>query len=420
LSAGHYQRFLSRRGQRLQPSAIRALQPFLSIPGMISLGGGMPNRATFPLDSLSFTSPLLPAGSEITVDSQALSAALQYSSSFGLPGLVDWLRAWQIRVHQPPLVRADAADSDLGICFFNGSQHALTVAFDILLNEGDAILVERPTYSGALAILRTVGADLKPVMTDGGGLVPASLREAVARTPSAKLLYVIPTGQNPSGASLSKQRKEEIYQIACEHDLLILEDDPYWNLQLNPEARQANASFLSMDREGRVLRFDSFSKVISAGLRLGFATGPPFLIEKMQLHQQASTLHPSGVAQGILLALLNRIGSDGLDRHIDRVQDFYRVQRDHMIAAVDRHLHGLVSYEPPQAGMFLWLESRHHPDTDELIRLQGPARKVLAVSGQSFQPDNAPSPFIRTSYSTATPADMDLACQRLAELLRPH
>ena len=377
---------------------------------MISLGGGMPNPSTFPISSLSMT--LRNHQTPLSLSPSELSEGLQYSASFGLPGLVQWTHDWQAKAHQP-------ADDGFGVCYFNGSQHALSVAFDILLNEGDSILVENPTYSGALALLRTLGIRTIPLETDRHGLVPRSLRSALQQHPSARLLYVIPTGQNPSGASLPLERKRELLDLASEHNLLVLEDDPYWNLQLDSEFAAQNRSLFSLDQERRVLRFDSFSKVISAGLRLGFASGPAQLIEKMQLHQQASTLHPSGVSQALLLQILREYGDQGLHSHIDSVQAFYRAQRDHMIAAIERHLTGLVRYSVPQAGMFMWVESVHHRDTHQLIKEGGPQKKVLAVSGQSFVPDDTPSSFIRLSFSTATPEEMDLACSRLAELVKP-
>ena len=393
---------------------------------MISLGGGMPNPATFPVSSLSLeikqvgpSSSLLPF--TLTLTGGDLDEALQYSASYGIPRLTAWLRSWQAREHTPPYVanHTSPSDQELSVCMFNGSQHALAVAFDVLLNDGDAVLVERPTYSGALACLRALGADLRSVATDGHGLIPADLERAVAEAPHARVLYLIPTGQNPSGASLPVERKREIYKIACAHDLLVLEDDPYWNLQLDKALARQNRSLMSMDVEGRVLRFDSFSKVVSAGLRLGLASGPPALVEKLQLYQQATTLHPSGVSQMLLLRILQHLGEQGFEQHLGAVQDFYRSQRDCFVGAVEAHLSSLVRYQLPAAGMFLWMEALHHTDTDELIKVGGPKQKVLAVSGQSFQPDDKPCNFLRTSFSTATPEQMDQACRRLASLLAP-
>lgn len=269
-------------------------------------------------------------------------------------------------------------------------------------------------------MLRPMGVKLEPVRIDQDGLIPEALEAKVKKCPSGRVLYSIPTGQNPSGASLTPERKRAIYEIACRHNLLIVEDDPYWYLQLDQERRDKNVSFLSMDVEGRVLRMDSFSKVISAGLRLGLATGPAPLVEKMQIIQQCTSLHPSGLSQTILLSVLEHWGQQGLAQHIDGIQHFYRTQRNHFLRALQTHLEGLVDYTVPNAGMFFWLNCKGIQDADAFLKTHAREAKVLAVSGQAFSPDNLPSSFIRTSFSTASPQEMDTACLRLRNLLLTH
>lgn len=203
---------------------------------------------------------------------------------------------------------------------------------------------------GALAALFPLGCNLHGIRTDGHGLDPAHLKHVLSTwDPSKsrpKMLYLIPNGGNPTGSTLTLERKKAIYQLAREHDLIIIEDDPYYFLQFGPKA----PSFFSMDEDARVVRLDSFSKVVSSGLRIGFATGPKPLIERIQLHGQASSLHPSGLSQAALLAYLNHVGQDGFVEHTLKVAKFYEGRRDVFCRAASRHLKGLVEMVEPSAG----------------------------------------------------------------------
>eukprot|EP01094_Clydonella_sp_ATCC50884_P004313 TRINITY_DN13341_c0_g1_i2.p1 TRINITY_DN13341_c0_g1~~TRINITY_DN13341_c0_g1_i2.p1 ORF type:complete len:319 (+),score=71.50 TRINITY_DN13341_c0_g1_i2:202-1158(+) len=312
-----------------------------------------------------------------------------------------------------------------------GSQDGLSKAFDMLIDEGDPVLVEDPTYSGALAALLPLRANLVPVRTDNEGLVPESFEESIASSTQVhgkkpKILYCIPTGQNPSGATLPNARREHIYEIACKHDILILEDDPYWNLQLPPHKGSASdaapgalRSFLSMDNSARVLRFDSLSKVLSSGIRLGWVTGPEELVERLQLDQQATCLHPCGVSQIMVAALLEQWGEEGWNAHVKKVQEAYGARRDIFANLCDKYLQGLpVSWSVPDAGMFFWFHLHNVKDTAALINEKALKEKVLLVPGVAFSPVGAASSFCRAAFSTASPEDMETAVQRFAALLR--
>jgi kynurenine/2-aminoadipate aminotransferase len=234
------------------------------------------------------------------------------------------------------------------------------------------------------------------------------------------VLYTIPVGSNPTGASLTLERKKDIYSIAREFELLILEDDPYYWMQFSS---QRTPSFLSMDVDGRVLRFDSFSKLLSSGLRVGFVTGPPALIERIELHQQASVLHSSGVSQALVSGLFDQWAAAnggsihaGFNLHCQGIADYYRERRDFFLASADRHLSGLCEWSAPSAGMFVWMKLPVE-DADAFIKSKARKAKVLLVPGQSFDPHDRPSSWARAAYSTATLPEIDEALRRLAELL---
>jgi len=411
-----YMPFLSLTSVRRQPSPIRSLQPYMDTPGMISLGGGMPNASFFPIAGLEVR---LVGGTVLPLVAADVSSALQYSSSYGITEFVQWLKAHQTHLHHPPY----ASEKDWNVCVTTGSSDANAKAFEMLINPGDHVLVENPTYSGSLAALRPLGCTLVGLPTDHEGLSATHLRSLLSSWPSErpkpKVLYLIPTGQNPSGATLPEERRREIYAIAQQYNLLILEDDPYFHLQLDTkEGDPPLRSFFSMDVDGRVLRFDSFSKIISSGLRIGWATGPAPLIERIQLHQQASTLHVSGLSQTILLKLLKHWGDDGLKHHITRVQEGYRKRRDLFCSLAEKHLRGLAEWHPPSAGMFVWFKILGIQSSEKLIKEKALEQKVLLVPGVAFTPNGEDSPFVRASFSTATPEEMDEALRRFAALLR--
>ncbi|KAH3767679.1 PLP-dependent transferase [Pelomyxa schiedti] len=408
-----YTKYLSPRCLRRQPSPIRAIMPLTSIPGMISLGGGLPNASTFPFKSINFE---LKDGTTVSLTGPQLSTALQYSPSYGVKEFCDYLINFQKTLHNPPY-------APFNVVVSSGSQDLMCKAFDMLLSEDDYALVESPTYPGAIGAMRPIGCKLVGVPTDDFGLVPEALAEILTNWDATKkrphVLYIIPNGQNPSGASLSLARKQAIYALACKFDLIILEDDPYYFLNYPTEPPSPPVpSFFSMDTEARVIRLDSFSKVMSSGLRIGFATGPSFLIEKLQLDMQVSLLHTSGVSQMSILSLLTTWGPTGWQNHVKSVQLFYKQRCDLFCSLVEKHLSGLVTWKKPVSGMFLWMKCNGVADTMELIQKRAVQKKVLLVPGESFDPEGKKSSYVRASFSTASDADMEEAIVRLAALLR--
>ena len=200
------------------------------------------------------------------------------------------------------------------------------------------------------------------IASDQDGMRPDKLREVLADKwqPSEmevlgapKIMYINPTGANPTGTVLTPERRKEIYQIACDYNILILEDDPYFYMQFGD---CKVPSLLSMDTEGRVLRFDSFSKILSSGIRLGFVTGPKPLVNQIMLHMQVSVINAASLSQVVTNELLKQWGDDGLSDHVAKVAQFYEDRRDAMLAAADKHLTGLCEWSIPKSGMFLWIK----------------------------------------------------------------
>ena len=317
----------------------------------------------------------------------------------------------------------------------NGSQDGLAKVMEMLIGEGDTVLTETPTYSGALSILRPLCCRIVGLPCDGDGLIPDAMRERLAswnettdgRRP--RILYAIPTGQNPSGSTMTEERRRAIYQICCDFDILILEDDPYYFLHYGhspvPPAgsdalfsRPYQPSLFSLDVQGRVIRFDSLSKVLSSGLRLGYVTGPVGFVNVMLLCIQATNLHSAGIAQVMAAKYMKHLGEQGWKRHVTAVSLFYARRRDLLLSYCDKYLQGLVEYTVPSAGMFVWFKLVGVEDSKLLIETEARKALVLLVPGQVFMPNGEVSNYVRASFSLATEADMEVAMERFATVLK--
>ncbi|KAM9329895.1 kynurenine/alpha-aminoadipate aminotransferase, mitochondrial [Gastrophryne carolinensis] len=420
----NYARFLTAVSASRKPSPIRAMTDLLlrSPPSVISLAGGAPNPDTFPFKAATIT---LKDGTAIEIGDNLMKKALQYSATPGVPELLSWLKDLQKKLHNPPTLTYSPDEGKMELCVTTGSQEGLSKVFEMLVNPGDNVLLDAPTYSGTLAAVKPLGCNLIGIPTDQHGIIPQALKHILSRwqpedaqnpeKKSPKVLYTIPNGGNPTGASLNIERKIEIYQIAQQYDLIIMEDDPYYFLQFN---KPWAPSFLSMDVDGRVIRADSMSKILSSGLRIGFLTGPKPLIDRITLHMQASTLHTSAFTQVMVFQLLQKWGIEGFMKHIEGVINFYKTQRDAMLASADKWLTGLAEWHSPSAGLFLWIKIKGVPDTHQMIMQKAISNEVLLVPGSAFNIDSSePSPYVRASFSLSSPEQMDLGLQRLASLI---
>ncbi|XP_006902196.1 PREDICTED: kynurenine/alpha-aminoadipate aminotransferase, mitochondrial [Elephantulus edwardii] len=421
----NYTRFLTAASSAREPSVIRTLTEIMARAPktVISLAAGAPNPNTFPFKTATIT---IENGKPIQFEEEKMKRALQYSQSAGIPELLTWLRQLQIRLHNPPTVHYSPSQGQMDLCVTTGSQDGLSKVFEMLVSPGDNIILDEPVYSGTIQALKPLGCNLINVSSDEHGIIPDSLKEVLSKwkpedsqdpkknTP--KFLYTVPSGNNPTGISLAADRKKEIYELARKYNFLIIEDDPYYFLQYT---KPWLPTFLSMDVDGRVIRADSFSKVLSSGLRIGFLTGPKPLIERIVLHTQASTLHTSTFTQLMVSELLHQWGEEGFLAHVERVTDFYRNQRDALLACADKWLRGLAEWHVPNGGMFLWVKMKDIADSKQVIEEKALKNQVLIVPGYAFFIDKkAPSPYFRVSFSIASPEQMDVACQRLAQLIK--
>lgn len=316
-----------------------------------------------------------------------------------------------------------SSNQDISIIITTGSQDGITKVLDTILDEEDSIIVEEPSYAGVMAFMKSMNLNIVGIEIDSNGMKSDKLSMVLEKWDSIypqkkkpKAMYIIPTGQNPSGSTMSNERKAEIYKIAQKHNMLILEDDPYWHLRLVQDTEKPK-SFLSMDVDGRVIRFESFSKIFSSGFRIGFVAGPFPIIEKVLYFQQTTCLHTSGLTQAILYNFLITVGKDGWKKHLKSVQDFYAQKKDFCIAMCEKYLSGLASWTPPKAGMFLWLKLINIENVRDFVFNECIPAKILILPGSTCVIGEK-SDYVRISFSTATNEEMEEAIKRLADLLR--
>jgi 2-aminoadipate transaminase len=277
----------------------------------------------------------------------------------------------------------------------------------VLLNEGDAVLCENPSFIGALNAFRSYNARLVGVETDRDGIVPEALEEALKTTPDVKLVYLIPTFQNPSGVTLPLSRRQKVLELCAQYGVLILEDDPYLELRYSGEYVPPIAS---MDTEGRVLYVGSYSKTISPGLRVGFAHGPLELINKMVTAKQIADVHTGVLNQ---MMVYEYIQTGALNGNIEKARLIYKTRRDLMVELLTEQLGDRLSFAVPDGGLFIWATLRDGSDGMHIAKAAG-QRKVAIVPGSAFSPDeSAAVSAIRLNFSLPNEEQIRKGVKRL-------
>ncbi|XP_068624195.1 kynurenine/alpha-aminoadipate aminotransferase, mitochondrial [Battus philenor] len=409
LAEDDYTRFISKKALKREPALTRQLTSLAYKVGkqVISLAEGMPNEDMFPFSRLHLQ---LKAGGELVLEGKELATALQYMPSQGYPALVEELRTFQRDLHRPPL--------PYDVLVTNGAQHGIYQCVDMLVDPGDPVILSEFSYTGAISVLRPYSPELICIPEDDFGIVPetleAELDNRLARgLKMPKIMYVVPTGSNPTGTVIPEKRKKQLYELACRYDFLIIEDDPYMFLNY---CEEVTPSFLSLDACGRVLRLDSASKALSAGLRLGWMTAPAPLAARAELHAQAELLHPSTLSQAILLRVLS--SREELAAHVLRVRSFYEARRDALGEALQA-VRGLAEWSAPRAGMFYWLRVHGVHDVYNMVLERAFERGLMLVPGQAFQLDaRLPSQHLRLTFSKVPREHMADAASLLRDVIR--
>lgn len=396
-AAGEPSWHLSRLAHGLADSPIRALAKRLAAtPGLVSFAGGMPSPRTFPVEAF--------AAAFDRVMRHAGAAALQYGPTDGDAPLREWIAQAMTGC------RVDPSQ----VLITAGSQQGLDLIGKVLLDPGDAVAVETPTYVGALQSLGQYAPRFVPVDGDRDGLVPealpACLRAAGLAPGAARFLYTIPTFQNPSGRTLPAARRQALVEACAREGLPIVEDDPYGALDY---LGRVHTPLLALDPE-RVIYLGSFSKILSPGIRLGWLVAPRALGRKLEQAKQASDLHTATLTQRVVHELVG--GGDFLPGHLAACRRLYGQAAEAMDAALQRHLGERVNWVRPEGGMFLWLELPSGLDAQALVE---PAIQagVAFVPGAPFYAQFPQPNTLRLCFSTATGEQIDKGIAALGRVI---
>ena len=401
---------LARRTAGLKPSSIRALNPLMRLPGMISLGGGYPNAQTFAIASLEV---VFKSGRQVTIRDRSMDLACQYGPTDAHAELRPHLIKWHAAKDGVTL-------QENQIQVLSGSQEGLHTMAYLFLDTDDCVALSEPAYSGALGAFRAFTERFIPVPLDTAGMITTELERALATRKAAgermpKFVYEVPNGHNPAGVSLSLERRRHLLQIASRYDLLILEDDPYQLLRLDDH--ECVPTLQSLDGGARVVRLDSFSKIFAPGLRLGYASGPAEIIGYFQLYKQGANLHTSAMDQSILAGFFAGHTYEEFRALIRENCGVYRRNRDAVLAAARMHLPADIRYTVPAEGMFLWFEMPEGFDAGRMMTADGMELGVLLIPGESFSTTGGLKNYMRASFSMIEPEQVEEGMIRFAGMI---
>lgn len=372
----------SQRAINVTGSVIREILKVTERPDVISFAGGLPSPKGFPKETL------LNAYTKVLTENP--EAALQYGPTEGYRPLREWIA----QDFAKRGVKVDAEE----VLIVSGSQQALDLLGKLFIDDGAKILVESPSYLGALQSFSVQNPRYETVQTDEFGIVSQDITAEKAQ--DARFIYVLPNFQNPTGITMTLERRQELVETCAKYGLPIIEDDPYGELRFEGEHLP---SLLALGREAgaTVIRMGSFSKVLAPGLRIGFVVAPVEVINKMVQLKQATDLHTQTVSQ---MAIYEAVKDGFLEEHLPAVRELYRKQCHYMLDALSKYFPESCKWTHPTGGMFIWASVPEHIDTAAILPEVVEKCKVAYVPGMPFYTDliNAPKNNLRLSFVTVS------------------
>lgn len=392
----------AQRTEQMSSSSIRELLKLTNQPGLISFAGGLPAPDVFPVTEFI-------AASQRLLEQKG-SVALQYSATEGYQPLREMICRHTARygIHVTP-------DN---LLMTSGSQQALDLIGKIFINRGDRVVVEAPTYLGALQAWRAYGAEFLPVACDEDGLRLNELEDALRAGP--KFIYIMPNFQNPTGVTLAEERRHALIQLADDYGVPIIEDDPYGQLRYEgehlPSLVVLDSQYQAQNGDGyrgNVIYLSTFSKTLAPGLRLGWVIAPSVVIHKLVQAKQGADLHTSTLSQ----MLAHEVAQGGfLDRHIRTIRKVYGERRNVMLKALTDFSPLGVQWTRPAGGLFLWVTLPEEMDARNLLE-QAVRQQVAFVPGTAFFADNSGANTLRLNFSNAAIPDIQIGIERLSRAI---
>lgn len=390
----------SDRIQYVKPSAIREILKYAAThPDVIALSTGSPANEAVPVEEIHAIAEQIFREMPI--------AGLQYSMTEGYPPLRESTKR---RLKEEFHIGRDFDD----LIITTGGQQGLSLTPNILCNPGDTVIVEAPTFVSGINAMRIHGANVVGIEMDGEGIRLDALERAIQTEQNVKLLYLIPTFQNPSGKTMSLARRKEVYQLCVRRGIMILEDNPYGELRFRGEDIP---TFKSMDEEGIVIYNGSYSKILSAGMRVGFIMAQRDVLQRLTIAKQFSDCHTNIFFQIVTDQWLR---TANVSAHIEKIRSIYRKRCDFMIGLLEKHLDKRVTFTRPDGGLFLWCTLPEGCDSQALS--EAALKKGVAfVPGRDFMVDSdAPCRDFRLNFSTPSYEAMETGVLRLAEAVREY
>ncbi len=387
----------SQKMTELKPSAIREIFKNLGQPGAIAFSAGNPAPESFPVEFIS----------EASADIFAHDAcsALQYSVTEGYVPLREAVTA-RLR---DKFSTGGEGDTTLIV---SGGQQGIELTAKVMCDEGDTVIAENPSFIGALNSFRSLGLKLAGVPLEDDGMNLNALEDALKTNPRAKLIYTIPTFHNPVGVTTSLEKRRGIYALAKKYGAVIIEDNPYGELRFSGEDVP---TIKSMDTDGIVVYCGSFSKILSAGMRVGFLSAPSDIATKIVVAKQVEDVHTNIFFQMIAHRFMTQFD---MDAHIEKIRALYRYKCGLMLDTMARELPGDVRWTKPQGGLFLWCTLPDRLDAGKFVA-DAAAEKVFVVPGSAFQCDQSlPTKAFRLNYSTPTDDDIVRGIKILGSIAR--
>ena len=380
----------------LKPNAIREILKSASDPDVISLSAGNPAPDAFPVEAISEISARLLRDNPIGV--------LQYGVSEGYQPLRDTLKTYLKEKH------GIGCDDD-ELIIVSGAQQVMDIAAKTFLNEGDALICEAPSFVGSLNAFRSYNTELIGVTVEPDGMSMEELEKALSENPNAKMIYTIPNFQNPSGVTMSLEKRKRLYELAKAHGVMIIEDNPYGDLRYYGEDVPAIKSF---DTEGIVIYSGSFSKVVSPGIRVGFMTANKAAMAKMIICKQGQDVHTAMWSQMLCYEYMTKYDYEG---HLRYLRQLYTKKADLCMSLLDEYVtpHG-IKYNKIEGGLFIWCDLPEDADMLDFCK-KLTERKVCVVPGNAFLTDSAlPCHSFRINFSTPTDAQLTQGIKEIGKL----
>jgi len=388
----------SEKVSHLQASAIREILKFTSVPGVISFAAGNPAPEAFPVEAVREISAKLFQEDPISV--------LQYGITEGYLPLRDLMKE---RMAKQNCFQADSDE----LIITSGAQQVMELACKSLCNPGDTLICEAPSFIGSLNAFKSYNVNLIGIPLDDEGMNPELLEQALKENKNTKLIYLIPNFQNPTGKTTSWSRRKVLYALAQKYNTIIIEDNPYGDLRFSGEEIPA---VKSLDTDGRVIYAGSFSKVLSPGIRVGYASAPKEIIAKMVVCKQVSDVQSNNFGQMLAYQFMQTVD---FDAHLAGLRKIYRQKSERMLRGIGEHFSEKVAFTRPEGGLFLWCTLPEGSDMTGFCTKAVQEYKIAVVPGNAFMVSEQDVTYsFRLNYSTPTDDDIDKGIAILGKLTK--